>query len=64
MFDFSLKFRTLMMKLDVLWLLFDEIDLTIEFGRVELDWVSFLQVRKMSGWPPRFACQITGYVKN
>ena len=41
MFNFSLKFRTLMMKLDVLWLLFDEIDLTIGFGRVELGWVSF-----------------------
>ena len=53
-----------MMKLDVVWLLFDEIDLTIGFGRVELGWVSFLQVGNKSGWPPRFACQNAGYVKN
>ena len=53
-----------MMKLDVLWLLFDEIDLTIGFGRVELGWVSFLQVGNTSGWPPRLACQNVGYVKN
>ena len=48
-FNFSLKFRTIMMKLDVLWLLFDEIDLAIGFGRVELGWVSFLQVENASG---------------
>ena len=53
-----------MMKLNVLWLLFDEIDLTIRFRRVEIDWVSYLQVGNSSGWPPRFACQNTGYVKN
>ena len=52
------------MKLDMLWLLFDEIDLTIGFEKVEIGWVSFLQVENTFGWPSRFACQTTGYVKN
>ena len=53
-FNFSLKFRNLLTKLDMLWLLFDEIDLTIRFGRVEIGWLSFSQVQKISGWLPRF----------
>ena len=46
------------MNLDLLWTLFIEIDHTIGFGRVEIDWVSFSQVRKMLGWLPCFACEI------
>ena len=57
MFNFSLKFGTLLMKLDMLCLLFVEIDLTIGFERIEIDCVSFSQVQKMLGWLPRFACQ-------
>ena len=63
-FNFDSKFKTLLMKLDMLWLLFDEIDLTIGFGRIEIGWVSFLQVWKTSGWPPHFVCQNIDYVQN